>query len=76
MSGENQVVRDDVDGWVVIADALCRLRLSTEYAQEFTKKFSKYMTKKEQPEMAALSSRYDAIYYRNWEKLIKKIRGI
>ena len=67
---------DDLESWAHIADGLCRLKMANEYAGQFGQKMGKYISKEDQVEMAGLSSKYDFIYWKYWEKLVKKIRGI
>jgi hypothetical protein len=67
---------EDFEGWVEIADALCRLKMATEYAQEFMDNISKFISVKEKMELVDLNNKYKFVYWKQWEKLIKKIRGI
>ncbi len=76
MTLNNQMHGDDIEGWNEIAMGLCQLKMATEYAQEFSKKLSRYMSAPDKIEIASLNSKYDAMYWKYWEKLIKKIRGI
>jgi len=76
MKAEYENSRDDIEKWSDIAIGLSKLKMSTEYAADFSLKFAKFMSKEDKIEMAALHAKYDVIYWRYWEKLIKKIRGI
>ena len=59
-----------------MATNLCKLKIATEYAQEFAKKFSSYLNAEEKTQIAQLNVQFDFFYYKQWEKLIKKIRGL
>jgi len=67
---------DDSKRWSEIALGLSRLNLAGEYAREFSKKFSRYLGPQDRMEMAGLCAKFDYLYWKYWEKLIKKIRGI
>lgn len=75
-AGKPNSCTDDLEGWSEIAVSLCKLKMATEYAQEFSKKFMRLMSPEEKIELVALNAKYDAFYWRYWEKLVKKIRGI
>ena len=67
---------DDIEGWVGVADALCRLKMSAEYARQFSQKASRYLQTEDRSDLALLINSFDRIYAHCWEKLIRKIRGI
>jgi len=76
MTAKKQLLGDDVEGWASIADALCRLKMATDYAAEFSEIYGKYMSTDDRVEMAGMNTKFNTIYYKYWEKLVKKIRGI
>ncbi len=67
---------DDLEGWAEIADGLCRLKMASEYAHQFKQKFCKYMSEKDRVELSGLTTKFDTLYLKYWEKLVKKIRGL
>lgn len=75
-AGKRNSSTDDLEMWSFIAMNLCKLRLACEYAQDVSAKFSKYMSQEDKVELKGLNEKQDALYWRYWEKLIKKIRGI
>jgi hypothetical protein len=75
-AGKPNSCTDDLEGWSVIAINLCKLKMATEYAQDFSRKFTKFMDAEDRDEILALNIKYDGLYWKYWEKLIKKIRGI
>lgn len=66
---------DDIEAWSETALNLSKLKSSAEYAQDFSKKFSKYLNKEDKIEMAGICTKIDKIYLKYWEKLVSKIRG-
>jgi hypothetical protein len=71
-----QTYGDDLELWGEMAQALCKAKMSAEYAQEFLDSYSKFLSIGDKLESAAMVSRFNVLYLRYWEKLIKKIRGI
>ncbi len=76
MTSGKQTFGDDLEGWADVADSLCKLKMANDGASEFATKFSKYLSPADKVEIAALNTKYNAIYWKYWEKLIKKIRGL
>jgi hypothetical protein len=75
MTSDKRLVVDDLESWSEMAIDLCKLKMACEYAQDFRRRCSKYMTKEDKVEMAKMNTRYDVMYWKYWEKLVKKIRG-
>jgi hypothetical protein len=66
----------DLEQWAEWASCLSRLKMSSDYAKEYLNKFKRNMTAQERIELGKISSSYDLIYFKQWEKLIRKIRGL
>lgn len=67
---------DDPETWAGVAEALCKLKMSAEYAHQFSSKVSRYLQAEDRSELAELLLSFDRIYSTCWEKLIRKIRGL
>lgn len=67
---------DELKEWASVADGLCKLKMGASFAHEFTDKYSKYLTHADRVEMASINSKYDQMFWKYWERLVRKIRGI
>lgn len=67
---------NDIPEWEAYASNLMRLKMCMEYAKDFMSRFSKQMSASDRVKLAEAGCKYDEIYWKYWEKLIKKIRGI
>lgn len=67
---------DDLEHWAEIADGLCKIRMAQQWGIEFADRFKIFLTKEDQMELMSLNAKYASIYWRSWEKLVQKIRGL
>lgn len=70
-----QTAGDDLESWSEIAHTLSKLKQCIEHGQEFSVKYSKYLNSEDRISVSDLNSKYDQIYWRYFEKFVKKIRG-
>jgi hypothetical protein len=55
---------------------LCRLKIATEGFQECQKKVSKFLEAKDRVELAKFNVKLDEMYYKYFERFIRKVRGL
>jgi hypothetical protein len=67
---------DDLEGLSFIAENLALLKQCIKCSQEFTAKFNRHLNHSDRLEMATIAARHDEIYWRLFEKFIKKVRGL
>ncbi len=66
----------DLEIWTEEARNLSRLKDGIECCKEFLEKSSRNLSPTDRVELAKNNARNEAIFVRQWEKIIKKIRGL
>jgi hypothetical protein len=76
MNSGKQCVGDDLESLSFISENLSSLKGCIHHAQHFASKFNRHLNAKDRVEIASLNARYDEIYWRLFEKFIKKVRAL
>lgn len=66
----------DLEIWAEEAHTLSKLRDAIDHARQFLKNASRNLSASDRVELAKCTARNEAIFMHQWEKLIKKIRGL
>ncbi|MFI5384039.1 MAG: hypothetical protein ACHQXK_07395 [Methanosarcina thermophila] len=66
----------NLQSWSEDSSALHKLKECIDYAAQFRKKFGAYMNPKDRMELADISCRCDKIYWKYFNRLVKRIQGI
>ncbi|CAB4126762.1 hypothetical protein UFOVP80_55 [uncultured Caudovirales phage] len=67
---------EDIAKWEEIGHALFFLKTGIEYAEQYRSKCNRFLDHEDKVELAAMQVRYWNIYYKYFEKFIKKVRGM
>lgn len=68
--------QEEFELWSQMATHLMNLRMAIEHADSFMINFSRYLEPKDRVEMAKLGDSYDKLYWKYFQKFIKKVRGL
>lgn len=67
---------EDLEGLSFVSENLSSLKSCISSAESFATKFSRHLNAKDRLEIATLNASYEQIYWRLFEKFIKKVRGL
>lgn len=76
MNSGKQCVGDDLESLSFVSEHLSMLKSCLHQSEEFSAKFNRHLNAKDRLEMATINARLGEIYWRLFEKFIKKVRAI
>lgn len=76
MNSGKQCVGDDLESLSFVSEHLSMLKSCIQQSEQFAANFNRHLNAKDRLELSATNTRLSEMYWRLFEKFIKKVRGI